>query len=301
MSADNRLICHEHEGKWYVWMGSCSTAYFEPTDTAKVFDTEADAVAYAHEEQTKMAVCEGGIQRLTNTEIIEGLRVELNELRYPSQCSSNLPEDHNNNVILLGHYGSDLTHAQSAWTSTVRDIDESKFKRMPALLKTLAENKHHSVFEKSSIHFLVNTDIASHIHILKHRVGVSVNAESARYKELKEDKYFVPDDWPEEWQRKLREHTELSLKLYHNCIEDLAGYHKMDRKRVKESARFFRPYNTQITADVMFNFRSFAHFQGLRNKPDAQKEIRDISQQMLDLVKNIPGNPFQHTLAAFNL
>ena len=27
-----------------------------------------------------------------------------------------------NQVELLGHYGSDLTHAQSAWTSTSRDL-----------------------------------------------------------------------------------------------------------------------------------------------------------------------------------
>jgi thymidylate synthase ThyX len=51
----------------------------------------------------------------------------------------------------------------------------------------------------------------------------------------------------------------------------------------------------------MFNWRSFYHFQGLRNKPEAQKEIREIAQMMLDLVKNIEGNPFEHTIAAFGL
>jgi thymidylate synthase ThyX len=75
----------------------------------------------------------------------------------------------------------------------------------------------------------------------------------------------------------------------------------MDRKRAKESARFFRTYNTQITADVSFNWRSFYHFLSLRNKPNAQLEIMEIAQQMLSLVKNIENNPFQHTIAAFNL
>jgi thymidylate synthase ThyX len=37
----------------------------------------------------------------------------------------------------------------------------------------------------------------------------------------------------------------------------------------------------------------------LRNKPDAQKEIRDIAATMLDLVKNIEGNPFKYTIEAF--
>ena len=66
-------------------------------------------------------------------------------------------------------------------------------------------------------------------------------------------------------------------------------------------ARYFRTYNTQITADVMFNFRSFVHFLNLRNKPDAQKEIRDIAQNMLDLIKEIKDNPFKHSIEAFKL
>jgi flavin-dependent thymidylate synthase len=207
----------------------------------------------------------------------------------------------NNTVELLGHYGSDETHACSAWTSTSRDLTEEKKGRIDKLLKMLADEGHHTPFEKSGLHFLVDTDIASHIHILKHRIGVSVNAESARYKELKEDKYFIPDDWPDEWQDKLADYTDLGLKTYHECMDSLINEYGMDRKRVKESARFFRGYNTQICADVMFNWRSFVWFLGLRNKPAAQKEIREIAAQMLDQVKNIEGNPFKHTIAAFGL
>jgi thymidylate synthase ThyX len=35
----------------------------------------------------------------------------------------------------------------------------------------------------------------------------------------------------------------------------------------------------------MFNWRSFAHFLGLRNKPDAQVEIRELAAEMLRLVE----------------
>jgi thymidylate synthase ThyX len=82
-------------------------------------------------------------------------------------------------------------------------------------------------------------------------------------------------------------------------LEDLTPV--LGRKRAKESARFFKTYNSQITADVSFNWRSFAHFLSLRNKPNAQLEIREIAQQMLDLVKNIEDNPFKYTIEAFNL
>ena len=206
-----------------------------------------------------------------------------------------------NKVELLGHYGSDDTHACSAWTSTSRELTQEKINRIPKLLKFLAENKHETPFEKSGLHFLVDTDIASHIHLLKHRIGVSINAESARYKELREDKILIPDDLPMEWMRELAAFSKEGLRMYHECIEELTNKYNFTRNRAKEVARYFRTYNTQITADVMFNFRSFVHFLNLRNKPDAQKEIREIAQNMLDLVKEISDNPFKHTLEAFNL
>ena len=221
-----------------------------------------------------------------------------------------------NKVELIGFYGSDEIHACSAWTSTSRDITEEKRERIPKLLKMLAEQGHHTPFEKSSLHFLVDCDIASHIHLLKHRIDVSINGESARYKELKEDKFYIPDDWAaldghsgeewdcpwtnfsvDSWAETLQKFTEEGNALYHQCLKELEPV--LGRKRAKESARFFKTYNSQIQADVMFNWRSFHHFLELRNKPEAQKEIRDIAEYMLLLVKYIEGNPFKYALDAF--
>ncbi len=201
-----------------------------------------------------------------------------------------------NSVELLGYYGSDEVIACSAWTSTSRDLTEDKKARVGKLINMLWSHGHETPFEKGVVHFLVNTDIASHIHLLKHRI-TSLNAESARYKELKEDKYYIPDDWSDEWARKLSLYTQEGNQLYHECIADLEPV--LGRKRAKESARFFKTYNSQIQADIMFNMRSFANFQNLRNSEHAQVEIRDIAQQMLDLVENIEGNPFKLTLEAF--
>jgi thymidylate synthase ThyX len=53
--------------------------------------------------------------------------------------------------------------------------------------------------------------------------------------------------------------------------------------------------------DIMFNWRSFYHFQKLRNSPDAQKEVRELAEEMLNQVKNIEGNPFEKTIKAFKL
>ena len=199
----------------------------------------------------------------------------------------------NNKVELIGYYGSDEIIACSAWTSTNRNLTEEKRGRIPNLINMLWINGHETPFEKGMVHFLVDTDIASHIHLLKHRIS-SLNAESARYKELKEDKYYLPEDWPTNWQDRLEEYTKLGNTLYHECLDELEPF--IGRKRAKESARFFKAYNSQIQADVSFNMRSFANFQKLRNSEHAQKEIRDIAQQMLALVHNIEGDPFEHTL-----
>jgi thymidylate synthase (FAD) len=219
-----------------------------------------------------------------------------------------------NAVEILGHYGSDEVIACSAWTSTSRELTDDKRERIPKLIHQLWSNGHETPFEKCSVHFLINCDIASHIHLLKHRIA-SINAESARYKELKEDKFYIPDDWNDiesnfnqdedilgvsdnKWINILKDYTELGNNLYHQCIKDLEP--ALGRKRAKESARFFKTYNSQIQSDVMFNMRSFANFLKLRNSEHAQKEIREIAQRMLSLVENIEGNPFKYTLEAIN-
>lgn len=191
--------------------------------------------------------------------------------------------EHTNKVELVGIYGSDETHALSAWTSTSRDLNDEKRGRMGKLLGMLAREGHHTPFEKSSQHFLVTTDIATHIHILKHRIGVSFNGESARYKELKDDKFYIPTDWVQDEQALLIQHCLDANKKYHDCMARLiaAG---VPRKRAKESARFYLPYANQLTADVMFNFRSFMHFMGLRNSEHAQLEVRDLAKEMLKQV-----------------
>lgn len=223
----------------------------------------------------------------------------------------------NNTVELLGFYGGDEINACSAWTSTSRNLTDEKRARIPQLLKMLADDGHHTPFEKSSVHFLVNTDIATHIQICKHRIS-SLNAESARYKELKEDKYYLPEDWagikklkqcdseidqfdttPSTWLKILERYTKMGNDLYHKCLIDLTPV--LGRKRAKESARFFKTYNSQIQGDLQFNWRSFVNFQRLRNSQHAQLEIKELAQEMLRLIKEIPGEPFKFTLEAFNL
>jgi flavin-dependent thymidylate synthase len=216
----------------------------------------------------------------------------------------------NNTVELIGIYGDDEIIACSAWTSTSRELTEEKRERIPKLLNDLWSNGHETPFEKGVVHFLVNCDVASHIHLLKHRMS-SLNAESARYKELREDKFYLPKDWKGikhkkklinsdhfieiEYMQALKEFTEKSNKLYHQCLEDLTPI--LGRKRAKESARYFKTYNSQIQSDIMFNMRSFANFLKLRKSEHAQLEINEIASRMKKLVRQT--GKFEHTLNAW--
>lgn len=213
-------------------------------------------------------------------------------------------ETHENRVELIGIYGSDETHALSAWTSTVRDLTPERSERISVMLDSLMKDGHHTPFEKSALHFLVRADTATHIHLLKHRIAVSINVESARYKRLK-PKWYTPDDWPAAERKQLDSHVEQSFKLYEETFEMLFERMKEDgipaddaRKRAKESARFYLPYAVQVDMDVMFNWRSFIHFQLLRNDRHAQREVREVAAEMLRLVE-LTGQ-FKHTLAAFD-
>lgn len=211
-----------------------------------------------------------------------------------------------NKVELIGHYGSDELIALAAWTSTSRELPDEKRARIPQLITKLWNDGHQTPFERGIVQFLVTTDIATHIHLLKHRIGVSVNGESARYKELV-DKFYIPKDWDVQvehteetdykWSEALAKYTTLGNALYHQALQELTPV--LGRKRAKESARFFKPYNTQIQADVTFNLRSFAHFLKLRNSEHAQLEVREVAQEMVKLVQNIEGNPFKTTLEAW--
>lgn len=230
----------------------------------------------------------------------------------------------NNSVELIGWYGGDRAIARAAWTSTQIDVDAKTDEQVRDLLVNKLWNNptgkpHKTPFERGVVEFNITCDAASHIHLIKHR-HLNINGESARYKELKEDKYYLPEDWSEvkisdsiyfdggsndplfcnnvsSWKEVLEDYTNLGNYLYHKCLTDLAPL--LGRKRAKESARFFKPYNSQITLSVMTNMSCFHNFYKLRAADDAQDEIHEIADMMLEAIKQIKGDPFQYTLEAF--
>ena len=248
----------------------------------------------------------------------------------------------NNSVELLDYMGGDNLHSLAAWSSTFLEfevdipdnienrvdilvshiLNNGKKKRsIQELLEYLASNEHTSPFRFSSFVFGMTTDVATHIQKLKHKVILEAeNGESARYKELSEDKFYLPNDWEKvklsqessiygsfserfgvnhNWQSVLENYTKLGNDLYHQCLKDLTPV--LGRKRAKESARYFKTYNSQINTLNKFSFDGVVQFSYKRNTEHAQKEIAFVAQEMINCIKNIEGNPFKYSLKAWNL
>jgi hypothetical protein len=129
-----------------------------------------------------------------------------------------------NPVELVNHTGGDIAHAKAAWVST-GGMTEEKRARMPALLKSMAEQGHGTPFEHSQLTFLVTSEIASHIQAIRHRAGISFNVESARYREIKDDRLYIPLDWPVDVRARLRRPRDGMLR----CVPRLRGPARMRR------------------------------------------------------------------------
>lgn len=224
-----------------------------------------------------------------------------------------------NKVELIDWYGGDKAIARAAWTSTQIDVDSKSDEAIRDLIVNKLWNNssgkpHRTPFERGIVEFNITCDQASHIHLLKHR-HANINGESARYKELKEDKMLLPMDWRginlseestkqvadwwgDNWYEIMENYSNVGNTFYHLALADSVSI--LGRKRAKESARFFKTMNSQITLSVMMNMSCFHNFYTLRADEAAQLEIRDIANKMIDAIASIDGQPFKHTLEAWS-
>ena len=218
-------------------------------------------------------------------------------------------------VELIDFYGGDIAAARAAWTSTMIDVQTKTPEQIRKLIvDTLWNNKsgkaHKTPFERPLVEFNITCDQASHIHLLKHRMAL-INGESARYKELTDDRIYLPHDWQDITLSRavayydkgtpllnvLKRYSEEGNLLYHQSLKDLEPV--LGRKRAKESARFFKTMNSEITLSVAMNMSCFANFYALRSDIAAQLEIRMIAEEMFSIIKKIPE--FEFIIEAFEL
>ncbi len=206
---------------------------------------------------------------------------------------------------LLSHFGSDLTITNTARVSYGKQVDEFTEKDIK-LINYLVKHGHTSPFRHCSLQFRINCPIYVERQLFKHQVGWAANSISGRYVDFS-DTYSTVTEW--------RKQSASSKQGSEGTVENQLACKHIEQRVIdtcreaysmllslgvsKEQARTVLPLNLNTTFIWTGSFQAFIHLCNLRLKPDAQQETREVVAEMLECVKNIENNPFQHSLAAF--
>jgi len=209
-------------------------------------------------------------------------------------------------VQLIDTMGSDRGIAETAWTSSLdqdkkQNRTEEEVKRV---INLMANGSHGTPFESVIFKFWMRIPIFTDRQVVTHRIA-SHNGLSGRYRTLPSDYYSIPDDVKEMMKRVETVSPPISNQLTNNLefMHDaaIAAYNDMiyfskqaqdagiitnkEYKRVREIARGVVPTGGMTERTTIFNLRSFANYQKLRNSDHAQPEIRHVAKLMLNCVK----------------
>ncbi len=208
-------------------------------------------------------------------------------------------------VELVEIFGNDLMVVNAARVSFGKSKKEFDVKDVK-LIKYLKEHKHIAPFRHPQLQFRITCPIYVERQLFKHQVGLSANSISGRYVDFS-DSYTTIKEWrkqsisSKQGSEGLVEHQEICNTLENDVITYCKQiYQQLINLGVsKEQARTILPLNLNTTFIWTGSLLAILHLFDLRLKPDAQQETREVVREMLNLVKNIESNPFQHTLEAW--
>lgn len=209
-------------------------------------------------------------------------------------------------VEKVTHMGDDKLIVHAARVSTLGDRAEDAQTTSEAdakLIRYLMNNKHGSPFEHGTITYLVTAPIFCIWDHVRHRIGVSYNVESSRYRELEPKVYVakvarIQQGKPGHYvyvpgtvrQTQILHHTtSLVAEVAWGAYEE-----RLEAGIAREQAMEILPMNTMISAYITFNPRSLMNFLELRLGP-ARQEMQQIATEYL--IHALPIWP--ETLTAF--
>lgn len=163
------------------------------------------------------------------------------------------------------------------------------------LLFYLMRHQHTSPFEMVEFKLRVHAPVVTYWQWVRHRTFQyqSVNSQSGRYTEFKEDEFYIPEEWRlqskdnkqasegvldadacRDLTEKLVEHYHRGYTLYEEALA--AGV-------AREMARLFLPgFSVYYTWVVKTDALNLMNFLRLRMAPDAQHEIRVYAQAIYE-------------------
>lgn len=208
---------------------------------------------------------------------------------------------------IIGHFGDDLMVVNAARVSYGKARD-SFGDNDAKLIKYLVDHGHTSPFRHPQLQFRIACPIFVERQLFKHQVGLTANSISGRYVDFS-DEYWLPPvlrrqskDSKQGSDGALDDETNTKLldkisDLIRSC-RDL--YDELEACGVaKEQCRVILPLCLETQFIWTGSLAAFLHLWKLRLKQDTQEETRFLANIMLERVRNLPGDPFKHTLEAF--
>lgn len=176
------------------------------------------------------------------------------------------------------------------------------------LILFLAKHGHWSPFAHPKVQFRLQIPIYVERQIIKTVVGVDYNSVSGRYVDFS-DTYTTIDTWRKQSTSSKQGSGEdldkldnvIAYIIQDEIIENAKiAYQKLIELGVsKEQARTILPLNLNTTMIWTGSLYALIRLCKQRLKSDAQKETRDVVQEMLRQVKET--NLFTTSLTAYNL
>ena len=211
-------------------------------------------------------------------------------------------------VELISTWGSDNTIWDIARVSYNKKAAMFTLEENDKLIYYLAKHKHWSPFAHPKVQFRLEMPIYVERQIIKTTVGVDYNSVSGRYVDFS-DTYTTIDTWRKQSTSSkqgsgedLDEKSNAIANFIQNDVVDCAkiAYQKLIELGVsKEQARTILPLNLNTTMIWTGSLYALIRLCKQRLKPNAQKETRDVVQEMLRQVKET--NLFTTSLTAYNL
>lgn len=195
------------------------------------------------------------------------------------------------NVRLVDCMGDDSAIVQSARVSYGSGTKTPSDDR--GLIRFLLRHRHTTPFEMVDFKFHIRAPIFVARQWLRHRTA-SVNEMSARYS-IVDTGYFLPEGLREQSAANkqcsgaaLEGDEFLLLKQKASCDLAFHTYEELLRKGcARELARAHLPQCTYTEFYWKINLHNLLHFLKLRLSEHAQKEIRDLAQEVAAHVKSV--------------
>ena len=211
-------------------------------------------------------------------------------------------------VELLSTWGDDNTICDIARVSYNKKAKMFTLEENDKLIYYLAKHGHWSPFAHPKVQFRLEMPIYVERQIIKTTVGVDYNSVSGRYVDFS-DTYTTIDTWRKQSTSSKQGSGEdldkldnvIAYIIQDEIIENAKiAYQKLIELGVsKEQARTILPLNLNTTMIWTGSLYALIRLCNQRLKPNAQKETRDVVQEMLRQVKET--NLFTTSLTAYNL